>query len=172
MVTNYWCTAGIHLISPILFLVYVNDLSEKIISTVKLFADPNISANELNKDLELSSEWAYKRKMSFNPDKNKKAQEVVFSRKQSKPKHPQPLFNKTLVVYSSSQKHLGIILDEKLSFANHIKVKIQKAGIGINLVKSVNNILPRQALLTIYKWFIRPHLNYGDAIYDQPKNES
>ena len=73
--------------------------------------------------------------MYFNPDKNKQVQEAVFSRKQSKPKHPQLLFNKTPVACSSSQKHLGIILDEKLSFTNHIKVKIQKAGIGINVIK-------------------------------------
>ena len=73
--------------------------------------------------------------MSFNPDKNKQVQEAVFSRKQSKPKHPQLLFNKTPVACSSSQKHLGIILDEKLNFINHIKVKIQKAGIGINVIK-------------------------------------
>ena len=52
-----------------------------------------------------------------------------------------------------------------------MKVKIQKAGIGINAVKSLNHILPRQALLTIYKSFIRPHLDYGDVIYDQPNNE-
>ena len=32
--------------------------------------------------------------------------------------------------------------------------------------------MPRQALLTIYKSFVRPHLDYGDIIYDQPKNES
>ena len=44
-----------------------------------------------------------------------------------------------------------------------MKVKIQKAGIGINVVKSLNHILPRQALLTIYKSFIRPHLDYGDV---------
>ena len=64
-------------------------LSEKITHTVKLFADDtclfsvvndsNISADELNKDLELISEWAYKWKMSFNPDENKQAQEVFFS---------------------------------------------------------------------------------------------
>ena len=107
------------ILGPLSFLVYIKDLSEKITSTVKLFADdtslflvvndPNISANELDKDLELISEWAYKWKMSFNPYKNKQAQEVVFLQKQSKPKHPQLLFNKTPVAYSSSQKHLRII---------------------------------------------------------------
>ena len=33
-------------------------------------------------------------------------------------------------------------------------------------------ILPRQSLLTIYKSFKRPHLDYGDVIYGQPLNES
>ena len=44
--------------------------------------------------------------MYFNPDKNKQAQEVAFSRKKSKLKYPQLLFNKTPVAYSSFQKHL------------------------------------------------------------------
>ena len=50
--------------------------------------NPNISAKELNRDLQLVSEWANKCKMSFNPDKNKQAQQVVLSRKQSKPQQP------------------------------------------------------------------------------------
>ena len=31
-------------------------------------------------------------------------------------------------------------------------------------------LLPRSFLLTIYKSFARPHLDYGDVIYDQPNN--
>ena len=30
----------------------------------------------------------------------------------------------------------------------------------------------RDSLVTIYKSFIRPHLGYGDAIYDQSNNDS
>ena len=33
-------------------------------------------------------------------------------------------------------------------------------------------MLPRQALVTIYKAFIRPHLDYGDVLYDQASNNS
>ena len=36
----------------------------------------------------------------------------------------------------------------------------------------MQNILPRSALLTIYKSFIRPHLDYGDIIYEQAYNVS
>ena len=36
----------------------------------------------------------------------------------------------------------------------------------------LQNILPRSGLLTVYKSFIRPHLDYGDIIYDQVYNAS
>ena len=59
-----------------------------------------------------------------------------------------------------------MILDEKLSFVNYIKLKIQKTGIRIIVIKSLYNIRPQQALLTIYKSFIRLPLEYGDLIYN------
>ena len=34
----------------------------------------------------------------------------------------------------------------------------------------MNLLLPRSSLLTIYKSFVRPHLDYGDVNYDQPNN--
>ena len=61
-------------------------------------------------------------------------------------------------------------LDEKLNFNHH--AKIAKANKGIGLIHKLAHVLPRQSLLTIYKSFIRPHLDYGDIIYDQPNNES
>ena len=61
--------------------------------------------------------------MSFNRDKNKQAQEIVFSRKLSKPKHPKLLFIKVPLVFYSSQKHAAIVLDEKPSFTHHMEVK-------------------------------------------------
>ena len=38
--------------------------------------------------------------------------------------------------------------------------------------KKLQNRLPWQVLLTIYKSLVRPHLDSGDIIYDQPNNES
>ena len=67
---------------------------------------------------------------------------------------------------SKSQKHLGILLDEKLDFNAHIKEKISKANRGIGIIKKLQSKLPRNAPLTIYKSFIRPHLDYGDIVYD------
>ena len=42
----------------------------------------------------------------------------------------------------------------------------------IGLLRKLQNLLPRAALITIYKAFIRPHLDYGDVLYDQACNMS
>ena len=109
--------------------------------------------------------------MSFNRDKNKQAQEIVFSRKLSKPKHPKLLFIKVPLVFYSSQKHAAIVLDEKPSFTHHMEVKYGKKILELMLI-CLNNVLTWQALLTIYKSFIRAHLDYRFIIYDQPNKES
>ena len=44
-------------------------------------------------------------------------------------------------------------------------VKIKKTTVGVNLMRKLN-LLTRLSLLTVYKCFIRPHLDYGDVIYD------
>ena len=49
---------------------------------------------------------------------------------------------------------------------------LNKVNKTIGLLRKLQNILPRSALLTIYKTFIRSHLDYGDIIYDQAYNAS
>ena len=110
--------------------------------------------------------------MYFNPEVSKQAQKVAFSRKSHKPAHPPVLFNNVSVKRCSIQKHLGIHLDEKLNFNHHVKEKIAKANKGSGVIKKLSNTLSRDALLTIYKSFVRPHLDCDNIIYDQPQNES
>ena len=63
-------------------------------------------------------------------------------------------------------------LDETLSFNLHIKERISKAIEGIGIIKKFNKTLPRHSLVAIHKTFVRPHLDYGDWIHDQPNNKS
>ena len=65
-------------------------------------------------------------------------------------------------------KHLGFILDSKMSYSKHIDDKIGTANQGIGVIKRLYNYLPRKALLQIYKSFIRPHLDYCAVIYHKP----
>ena len=47
-----------------------------------------------------------------------------------------------------------------------------KALKKIGVIKRLNRMLPRHSLLTIYRSFVRPHLDYGDMLYDQSNNKS
>ena len=110
--------------------------------------------------------------MLFNPDKTKQEQEIIFSRKKNDTSHPSLYFNNAWIQQQSGQKHLDFFLDEKLSIVEHIDVKIKKATVGVNLMRKLNLLLPCSSLIIIYKCFIRPHLDYGDVIYDQPNLSS
>ena len=65
-----------------------------------------------------------------------------------------------------------VILDVKLTFEEHLKKIFNKTNKTIGLLKKFSNLLPRQALVTIYKAFNRPHLDYSDVLYDQTFNNS
>ena len=110
--------------------------------------------------------------MLFNPDSSKPAQEVLFSRKKKIQVHPTISLNDVQVERVSYQKHLGILLDEKLNFKQHIDSAISKVNKGISVIKKLRHNLPRKSLVTIYKALSRPLIDYGDIIYDQPQNES
>ena len=106
--------------------------------------------------------------MSFNPDPQKQAVELTFSRKKIEVDHPVIRFNDMPVKKVDEHKHLGITLDSKLSFSAHIKSAISKTRKGIGLLKYLSKYLPRHTLNELYKLYVRPHLDYGDVIYHIP----
>ena len=59
--------------------------------------------------------------MKFNPDPNKQAQELYFSNRINEDSSLSITFNNSKVETASSQKHLGIILDEWLNFNEHLE---------------------------------------------------
>ena len=73
---------------------------------------------------------------------------------------------------ASHHKKLGIYLDKKLNFKMHIETVSCKVNKGISIIKKLSHALPRKSLLTIYKAFLRLHIDYGNIIYDQHSNES
>ena len=169
-------------LGPLFFLIYINDLPDNLESNCKIFADDtslfykvfdkHVSHATLNKDLELINNWACQQKMQFNPDRNKQAQELYFSKKAGNQKLLDLTFNKSNVASSPSVKHLGMLLDSRLNFNENVQSKTNKCYKIIGLIKKFSIHLPREALLRIYKSFVRPNLDYGDIIFDKPNNES
>ena len=80
--------------------------------------------------------------MSFNPDPTKQAQEVIFSHKVQTTNHPPLFFNENVVPkYSKIQKHLGMFLDSKLNFSEHLKTIFQKTNKTIGLLRKLQTLL-------------------------------
>ena len=127
--------------------------------------DPDISALELSHDPHLISRWAYQWKMSFNPDPTK---QVVFTRKSKQIDHPKIYFNDIEVKTVNDHKHLGLILDSKLSFISHINEKISKAHKGLGSIKSLSRFLSVKTLDLIIKLYIRPRFDFCDVIFHIP----
>ena len=119
-----------------LLLIYINDFTEGLTTNAKLFRDDTslfsvahdtkTSANDLNKDLKIITNRVLQWKMNFNLDPTKQAHEVIFSRKAKEIYHPPLVFNNTNVSLPSSQKHMGVILESKLIFDEHLKWYLQK----------------------------------------------
>ena len=59
--------------------------------------------------------------MTFNSDLKKQEQEVIFSRKLKKPVYTNLVFTNSHLSHTESQKHLVLILDNKLNFNGHLK---------------------------------------------------
>ena len=149
----------VSILGPLFFLIYINDLSQNLSWTAKLFADDtsvfsivhdiDSSTKQLNDNLKMILHWAYQWKMYFNPDFCKQAPKLTFSSKSSRVDHRSITSNNSSVARTSCQK----------------QEKISKACKGIDVIRKLHYVLPRHSLLTIYKSFIRPHLDYGDIIY-------
>ena len=63
-------------------------------------------------------------------------------------------------------KHVGLMFDLKLNIDMHLKGKFSIINNGIALIRKLRHSIPRKPMLSIYKTFLRHHLDYCDVIYD------
>ena len=75
-------------------------------------------------------------------------------------------FDQNLVKLSSARNHLEMVLGTKLDFSLHLKNVQNKVIKATGHFCKLQNTLPRSSLIIIFKSLIRPHLDYGDMIYD------
>ena len=80
-------------------------------------------------------------------------------------------FNSVSVKRVQAHKHLGSTLDLKLNFDEHISSILSQVNKLYAVLWKLQTVLSMHSLLTIYKAFIRPHLDYSDAIFDKILDE-
>ena len=170
------------ILGPLSSVIFINDIPEGIQSNIKIFADVTSMFSAMNdndrysailsEDLNLISNWAFRWKMPLNPDPSKQAKGIVSSKKTLRYSASVRMFNNNVISSTDSHKYLGIILDRKLNFINHLKEKISIESNGIGIIRRLYNFLPKFTLINIYKAHVRPHLDYGDVTYDNSSNAS
>lgn len=156
-------------LGPLLFLVYVNDITENLLSIARLFADDtslaattsNIPDLEgiLNHDLNEIDKWSKQWLVSFNPNKT----EVLYFGNDNPPVLE---FGNTILTTIDSHKHLGITLDDDCKWHSHINNIITSASKLIGIMRKLKFTVRRKTLNQIYISFLRPILEYGSVVWD------
>ena len=133
------------ILGPILFLLYINDVSDNVKSKIKLFADdtkiyreikdPTIDTVILQSDLNSVSDWANKWKMHFNVSKCE-VMRITHSRDKSVPNYHLEEMSLKVV---HSVKDLGVNVSSDLSWNKHVGITINKANKVLGIIKRTVN---------------------------------
>ena len=165
------CTTRI-CIGPLLFLIYVNDISENLFSLTRLFADDSslfVSASNLrdiegllNHDLILVSSWAQQWLVNFNPNKT----EAMFFSFRQTDEFPTLVFDGVDIKFVPNHKHLGLIFSDNMKWNAHIESILDRASRMIGIMRKLKYVFTRRALNQTYISFIRPVLEYASIVWD------
>ena len=121
----------VSIIGPLLFTVYINDLYNvyNIIQPIMSAEDTNLFSSHDNLELYKVTVWFKANKPSLNEGKTKCTFFHKFLQKGNIPlKLPMLAIDGKVTEWTTSIKFLGILLDEHLSWKNHISVVENKVS--------------------------------------------
>ena len=135
-------------LDPLLFLIHINYISNALNTIPRLFADdtclvihasnPSILRDKINHELRSVLEWTSANKITVNP---KKSSALILPPKITNPIPTlEILFNNNPVSVTKSVKYLGITIDEKLNFAEHITKLTCKISRSVGILSKLQNI--------------------------------
>ena len=116
--------------------------------------------SNMQKDLDVLLEWCHKWRININI---KKTEVIVFNGEKNTPNISLKIKNNT-IKQVTAKRMLGVIIDEKLTFKDHIKHMCMQARKSYSQLAAFPN-LPLSILKTLYKSFIRPKLEYCCSVW-------
>ena len=160
-------------LGPCLFLFFINDMAEKLQSSIRLFADDTIvylavdsqcDAMALQHDLDLLAEWEQTWQMEFHSDKcqvlrgtNKHPQNIT--------QHDYILHGHTLSVVDDI-KYLGLTVSSNLRWDAQIAKATAKANSIMAALRRNVRVSSKAIKSTAYSALVRPHVEYCSAVWD------
>ena len=158
-------------LGPLLFLLYINDITDNVTNLARLFADDTslaysgdnfqIMETDINRDLRILNEWAETWLVDFNP---KKTKALVISN--TEVPNIDIEFNNEKVEIVKDHKHLGVTLSFNGSWTSHIDNIAQSTLKQINVLRKLKFTLSKRTLSHIYLTFIRPVMEYACEVWD------
>ena len=161
-------------LGPILFLIFINDLGEPVLSLLLCFADdtklirPVINTEEaeiLQRDIDKLKKWTEENGMEFNA---KKCAVLHFGSKNLKNQY---CLGDTLLATSEVERDLGLLVQDNLKFDQNIRKIAQKCQ---HLISQVNRSFSEKDLglmMKLYNTYIIPHLDFGSSVWNPQKKK-
>lgn len=164
------------ILGPLLFLIYVNDIhniDKCSNNSIVQYADDTcliVKASNLdelkiktNTVLSRVEQWSSANKLTINQNKTKA---IIISPKVNKCLNDISLtINNSPIQIVNSFKYLGVILDNKLSFKDHIINLGKKIARSVGIISKLRHYFPSKILLKLYFTLIHPHLMYGILVW-------
>ena len=150
-------------LGPILFLIYINDLPEYVKSSCKIFADDTKiyskvdnenDARLVQEDIDKLVSWSQKWLLSFNAEKCKV---MHIGRRNDRERY---YMEGIEIKDVAEEKDLGVLVDETLKFSKNIAAAAANANRKLGLLRHTFKYWSEESLVTLYKVFVRPHLEY------------
>ena len=161
------------ILGPVLFTIYVNDIPSQLESIISMYADDTklyaaitseSSINSLKSDLKILEAWAKLMQMRFHPAKCK-----VMHLGKNNPKTTYQMKTEDGTYHNLEEveveKDLGVEVDNKLKFSQHIQSKINKANKVLGCLKHTFKYLNKEIFTLLYKSLVRPHIEYASCIW-------
>ena len=170
-------TSGIpqgSVLGPLLFLIYINDLPDNIISDVYMYADDTKLYREiktiedqriLQKDLDTLTKWSEIWLLKFHP---KKCFNLTIGIRESEESSYHMMIDnvKHEMTKIEEIKGIGVIMDSNLKFEKHINAKIVTANKILGIIRRTYMFLNKEIFLLLYKALVRSHFDYAMSIWN------
>jgi len=150
-------------LGPLLFLIYINDIDEDILSKFEKFADDSKVAKVVNNtndaellrgDLEKLNKWSKDWQMEFNVDKC----QVMHLGKNSL--NSQYTLGGCTLKPTESERDLGVFVDKTFKFSEQCNKAANSANAIIGMIKRTIKCRRKDIMVRLYKALVRPKLEY------------
>ena len=156
-------------LGPLLFLLYINDITEDIDSELRLFTDDCVCCHEikdtedmvkLQEDIDRLGCWARSWGMRFQPVK---CNIMQITRKRIKKINASYSLEGTVLENVEKIKYLGVTIKNDLKWNTHQFICI-KANRTLGFLRRNLAACPRDVKELAYKGLVRPVLEYGNSV--------